>query len=256
MKNTIYIFFLFTFTNIGNSVIAQSYNSNGVLKYIQVTWFNDSTNKVITRAELFFNNSESMIKIGDSQKENKDSKLSVINKFSSENERINIFKSFNDKTIYSRENALTERMIVKDTLMPVNWIVGIEKRKIGNINCFRAEANLFGRYYIAWFAPSIPVSTGPWKLYGLPGLIIEAESKDGQVKFILESLANETNTLITIPVSTNKKLPVTKTEFLNQTKKNTENFRKMAMSDKKTTDKGEVKSINISIKGIEIFLNQ
>ena len=38
-----------------------------------------------------------------------------------------------------------------------------------------------------WFAPAIPVGLGPHKLGGLPGLILEARSKDGFVVFDFRS---------------------------------------------------------------------
>jgi hypothetical protein len=35
-----------------------------------------------------------------------------------------------------------------------------------------------GREYIVWYAPSIAYAEGPWKLGGLPGLILEAYDKE------------------------------------------------------------------------------
>ena len=45
--------------------------------------------------------------------------------------------------------------------------------------CHLAEADFRGRHWIAWYTLEVPVSAGPWKLWGLPGLICEAyDSKD------------------------------------------------------------------------------
>jgi hypothetical protein len=40
-----------------------------------------------------------------------------------------------------------------------------------------------GRTYDVWFTPEIPVPLGPYKLGGLPGMILQAESRDGKVAY-------------------------------------------------------------------------
>ena len=42
-----------------------------------------------------------------------------------------------------------------------------------------------GRTWYAWYSEDIPVSEGPWKLYGLPGLILRAY--DAQHQFYLDA---------------------------------------------------------------------
>jgi GLPGLI family protein len=42
--------------------------------------------------------------------------------------------------------------------------------------CIQAECDYHGRHWKAWFAADVPVQDGPWKFYGLPGLILRAES--------------------------------------------------------------------------------
>lgn len=45
--------------------------------------------------------------------------------------------------------------------------------------CIMAESDYHGRHWKAWFSPEIPVPFGPWKLHGLPGLILKAEANGG-----------------------------------------------------------------------------
>ena len=53
--------------------------------------------------------------------------------------------------------------------------------------CILAESNYHGRHWKAWFTPEIPMSFGPWKLHGLPGLILKAEA-DGGFSFMATGL--------------------------------------------------------------------
>lgn len=59
-------------------------------------------------------------------------------------------------------------------------------------NCIMAKTNYLGREWIAWYTPDIPTSAGPWKLWGLPGLIVEAKDGEGLFSFALVSFAATT----------------------------------------------------------------
>lgn len=63
------------------------------------------------------------------------------------------------------------------------WEIGDSTRNILGYDCIMATADYHGRHWTAWFTPEIPVHDGPWKLSGLPGLILEAEEDSGQHKF-------------------------------------------------------------------------
>lgn len=82
---------------------------------------------------------------------------------------------------------------VTEPLEIIKWQIGKETRKIGGYPCQEATCNFKGRKYTAWFTTDIPVSFGPWKLHGLPGLILEASDENGQVKFQCESVSTQSN---------------------------------------------------------------
>lgn len=78
-----------------------------------------------------------------------------------------------------------------DTLHPMAWHLLPGQRILDGIECHRAETRFRGRTYIAWYAPSIPIPHGPWKLGGLPGLVLEAFDEDRNLTFRFLSIKGE-----------------------------------------------------------------
>jgi GLPGLI family protein len=107
-----------------------------------------------------------------------------------------VYKNFKSKELYlpysvliTGGNGLSEEYIVKDPIPNFAWRITEERKNIGGYECIKAVSQPFrGRVYEAWFAPSIPVSDGPWKLCGLPGLILEAEDESREIRFVFEKL--------------------------------------------------------------------
>ncbi len=81
-----------------------------------------------------------------------------------------------------------------DSLHAQTWTMGDSTREVLGYTCQQATADFRGRHWTAWFATDIPVSDGPWKLGGLPGLILEAYDEGQQHVFTavgLERVADE-----------------------------------------------------------------
>ena len=63
------------------------------------------------------------------------------------------------------------------------WEICDSTKIILGYDCILASTDYRGRHWTAWFAPDIPVQDGPWKLSGLPGIILEASEDSGQHQF-------------------------------------------------------------------------
>lgn len=80
---------------------------------------------------------------------------------------------------------------VEEELPEIDWVIGTESKQIKGMHCNKAQGTFRGRAYTAWFSPTVPMPYGPWKLGGLPGLIIEAYDTNKEVHFVLNSLQTE-----------------------------------------------------------------
>ena len=95
--------------------------------------------------------------------------------------------------------TITDRISLQDycyvdSLHAQTWTMGDSTREVLGYTCQQATADFRGRRWTAWFATDIPVSDGPWKLGGLPGLILEAYDEGQQHVFTavgLERVKNE-----------------------------------------------------------------
>ena len=70
-----------------------------------------------------------------------------------------------------------------DSLHAQTWTMGDSTREVLGYTCQQATADFRGRRWTAWFTTDIPISDGPWKLGGLPGLILEAYDEGQQHVF-------------------------------------------------------------------------
>ena len=84
--------------------------------------------------------------------------------------------------------TITDRISLQDycyvdSLHTQTWTMGDSTREVLGYICQQATADFRGRRWTAWFATDIPISDGPWKLGGLPGLILEAYDEGQQHVF-------------------------------------------------------------------------
>lgn len=81
----------------------------------------------------------------------------------------------------------TIRYLTKDNVKQ-KWKIEGEQKNILEFTCQKAVTTFRGRKWIVWFAPSISFAFGPWKLGGLPGLILEAHDTQNMFIYKAESI--------------------------------------------------------------------
>lgn len=73
--------------------------------------------------------------------------------------------------------------------LPLKWELDAKKDSIiSGYHCKKALTNFARRRYVAWYTMQIPVSEGPYKFKGLPGLIVKISDIKNQHCFTLTSV--------------------------------------------------------------------
>jgi len=96
---------------------------------------------------------------------------------------------FSEIAINRKNKTLVESLYESETLEnyysvhedqpKMNWELLGEEKQINNYNCKKAKTTFRGRSYQVWYTPEIPISVGPWKFGGLPGLILSVKDIEG-----------------------------------------------------------------------------
>tara|TARA_R110002050_G_scaffold123023_15_gene241648 strand:- start:1990 stop:2808 length:819 start_codon:yes stop_codon:yes gene_type:complete len=127
------------------------------------------------------------------------------------------YKNIKDKNYVDQKETMGKKFLIKDSIASIDWKLGSETKHIGEYMCFKAtytkqvpkrksfsfssntnkekesdeekneeEPEMEERTITAWYTPQIPVSNGPSKYQGLPGLILEIH--DGKLTIICSQI--------------------------------------------------------------------
>lgn len=76
---------------------------------------------------------------------------------------------------------MSRRFLIESSTDTVKWKVTGNQKEIIGYSCLEAELVGASKKTVAWFAPTLPIQTGPDGFSGLPGLILALDVEDGKM---------------------------------------------------------------------------
>lgn len=101
--------------------------------------------------------------------------------------RYTIYKNYTNNKILCRDYVFTDRYEYTDSVS-FDWHLTDDTLTIAGYPCRKATTTSRGRIWTAYFTEDIPVSDGPAKFKGLPGLILQIEDSNKEHYFTIASL--------------------------------------------------------------------
>lgn len=103
----------------------------------------------------------------------------------------------NNAMTYYDVNGL-EKYFIEEEIPNINWELVDSDKTILGYECQMAQADLYGRKWTVWFTTEIPIMNGPWKLRGVPGLILEASDDSGLYTFVATGIQQTTRPILPV----------------------------------------------------------
>lgn len=101
-----------------------------------------------------------------------------------------ILKDDNRDSITVYNEIFMDNYKYKEGKNKIRWKVTSDTSVINGLKCQKATTTFSGRFYEAWFTNEIPISDGPYKFSGLPGLIIKISDSKNHYVFELTKQSN------------------------------------------------------------------
>ena len=100
-----------------------------------------------------------------------------------------VWTNYPDGQTTVRDAIIPNVFETREARIPINWTLSDDTVTVGGYLCKTATCQLHGRTWTVRYAEDIPTSAGPWKLCGLPGLILDAEADGGIHRFSISEIS-------------------------------------------------------------------
>ncbi len=108
---------------------------------------------------------------------------------------VEIFKNYpaNKTTVIYRTFGEGPTFLYTEDSLKFEWKILPDTKEHLSYSCQKAITTFRGRTYEAWFTFDIPISEGPYKFKGLPGLILQIQDSKNQYVFDCIGIEKKTN---------------------------------------------------------------
>lgn len=107
--------------------------------------------------------------------------------------KFGVYKDFKKEKFIEIRNITSKNFVFEIPRPKLKWKFMDSEKTIFNYKVKKAVVNFGGRSWTAWYATEIPISDGPYKFYGLPGLILEISDSKGDYTFLAKGIEKNTN---------------------------------------------------------------
>lgn len=154
-----------------DSMVAKSDFKNAKMEKMMRDVFKNAKD---VEALLEFSNGESLYYLEDKMQNDGKAQLNINRTFAGGDNKY--YKNTKTKEYFNESSTFGELLLIE--IEPKKWEITQESKKIGNYLCYKAidiASTNKKMKPVVWFTPEIPVSFGPLKYNGLPGLVILVE---------------------------------------------------------------------------------
>lgn len=113
-------------------------------------------------------------------------------------EFMTIYKNYPEGKLTHTEKICQDWFRYEEDMPQFEWEMTDSVANVLGYKCQSARCNFRGREWTVFYTEEIPLSEGPWKLHGLPGLIMKATDEKGHYSFECIGIKSKASRPITI----------------------------------------------------------
>ena len=122
-------------------------------------------------------------------------------------EFMTIYKNYPTDRLTHTEKICQDWFRYEEDMPTLDWELTDSVTNVLGYECQSARCKFRGREWTVLYTEDIPLTDGPWKLHGLPGLIMKASDENGHYTFECIGIKSDSDRPITI-----YKVPFNKTD--------------------------------------------